>query len=1287
MAYEYTIDKIINPEDLSRVKEAEEIFRKTGTAYASMAKKMASGININPTDIKAMSDKQNEYKKVLEELYATQNKLSEQQKAYGSLLQDVSSKMKNNAEAIKAEAEANRLNKAAELDVARAKTETARAEKLLNQTKKQMKVTAEEAISIMNQEVKTEREATEQSRLLRRAKLDVDVTTNEGMQLVAKMNTVIDKNTELSRRNADAMVKQKMTVGDYKEQVKAAIISIQNGSDSTKNFGIVAKGFAGILKTNVSSAVNEVRVGVGSMIKGMVGAQAIIGGIQKLFGLFKDGIRSIIDFEAANSQLAAILGTVSKNTKDLTEDAKRLGATTKYTASEATNLQIELAKLGFSRKEILESTEYVLRFAQATGASLPEAAALAGASLRMFGAETKETERYVSAMAIATTKSALSFSYLQTAMPIVGPVAKAFNFQIEDTLALLGKLADSGFDASSAATASRNILLNLADGSGKLAKALGGPVKTLPDLVAGLKKLKDQGVDLNSTLELTDKRSVAAFNAFITAADSIVPLRKQITGVGGELKDMANTMGDNVEGAVAGLSSAWEALALSFSKSTGPMKDFLNWMADKIRSIANDLKSPEERISQIELDFSSLAKKDANTKLAAAQEEFNAEYKRLLDAGESEESAHTKAIELLSKKRIEISAQEHVELERLRKSAEYATSEFYNMPGDRWLTNALAKPFGIVTDEIEKADKAQVKFSKTFFSLTSNSEFNAGLDELISSQNKEIEKASTYKKTLTDKETAAAEKAAKERLKIEDNYRQSELALMDEGLEKELAKISAGYVKKMAEIRGQSKKEIETRKNLAEEMKREIDAKTESYNIEREKADLSNRIESVKKGSEEELSLKIEQLELMREIEITEAEKNGQDVFSIDEKYVAKKKELNEKFTSEKNKKIEEGYAIQSMLSTQAMDAELAAVSDQYTTGKINKEMYEEEKLKIQEKYAIAAAKLAVESVKMQYENASDLSPEDQLALEKKLAEAQIALAKMVADAKVAEFERTGKANKKSLDDWREGLDMVGEALDGFSKIGSAIYERKIGEVEDEQKKNEEAGNAEIERIQKLEESGAITKEEAEARKRAATDRTAAKDAELAKKKADLQTKQAKLDKANAITQSIINTAMAVMKVWGQTGIGGFALAPIVAALGAIQLATIIAQPIPKYAKGTDNHPGGLAIVGDGGREEMIVSGNKAWITPSVPTLVEIPKGAAVLPDLMDIEAIRRMKSDVMLLTNESKNGGPITVNVNNDYKVLEQKFDKLTRSFDNMAKYQRKSMSQADLRAIESRL
>ena len=424
--------------------------------------------------------------------------------------------------------------------------------------------------------------------------------------------------------------------GSFKKgtaQVQKAFSEMKKGVFSMRSLESAGKGLGISLKNKVASGFNEVSIGIGSMIKGIIGAQAIIGGLRKVFDLFRNGIGSIIDFEASTSKLSAILGVTSADMKELTEDAKRLGAATKYTASQATGLQIELAKLGFSKKEILDSTEYVLRFAQATGAELPEAAALAGAALRMYGADAKESERYVSAMAVATTKSALSFTYLQTAMPIVGPVAKAFNFTIEDTLALLGKLADSGFDASTAATAARNILLNLADSNGKLAKSLGGSVRTLPELANGLQKLKEKGVDLNATLELTDKRSVAAFNAFLSGADKLVALRDAVTNVDGDLKNMAATMDDNVQGAIASLSSAWESFMLSFMKATGPAKDFLNWMASKIRSLAKDLNNPEQIINSLETDFNLLSKKDEKSQSEKLEKDYLARIDKLQKEG------------------------------------------------------------------------------------------------------------------------------------------------------------------------------------------------------------------------------------------------------------------------------------------------------------------------------------------------------------------------------------------------------------------------------------------------------------------------------------------------------------------------------------------------------------------------------------------------------------------------------------------------------------------------------
>lgn len=148
MAYEYTLDKIINPEEILRVQEAGKAFNKTATAYGNLAVKMAGGLKLNPSDLEAMDKKQKEYSASLKELYETQNKLSDLQKEYDKLLKSVAEQTKKNVQQILEEAKANDLNAAAELNLSKAKTEQLKQEKLLNQTKKQTKVTIEEAIAL-----------------------------------------------------------------------------------------------------------------------------------------------------------------------------------------------------------------------------------------------------------------------------------------------------------------------------------------------------------------------------------------------------------------------------------------------------------------------------------------------------------------------------------------------------------------------------------------------------------------------------------------------------------------------------------------------------------------------------------------------------------------------------------------------------------------------------------------------------------------------------------------------------------------------------------------------------------------------------------------------------------------------------------------------------------------------------------------------------------------------------------------------------------------------------------
>ena len=1269
---EFGISGLIKAGELEALDQCDVKLIKIKNTYVDVAKELAKGIKMEietPKELDKLFALYSAQVATAEKTNTEFNVTLDKQK---KVLQEVADNLQKQASAsdlsakdMKQLADANAKNAAALEKVAKAELAATKAQNSGNSTRRNANISEEErlriikdAITLTNREVHSIIEAETANKQLRQAVKLLRDTDADYITILARLNSTIDTNSNYSKKNSDAQTRKKLTVGAYREEVKLAILEINKGNNTLRNFGTIAGNTGKILNTQLAPGFAQIGVGMKTLISGYVGAQAVISGIVKLFTLLREGAGDIVKFEFANSNLAAILGTTSDKIKDLTADAQRLGATTKYTASQATELQIELAKLGFTKKEILDSTSAILRFAQATGAELSEAAALSGAALRMFNADTKDTEQYVSAMAIATSKSALSFSYLATALPIVGPVAKAFNCTIEDTLALLGKLADAGFDASSSATATRNILLNLADGSGKLAKALGKPVKTLPELVNGLQSLKDKGVDLNTTLELTDKRSVAAFNAFLTAADKIVPLRNQITGVESELADMANTMGDNVQGAIANLSSAWEAFMLSFSNTTGPAKEFLNWMADKIRSIANDLKTPEEKIGQIETDFREMAKKRANAKILDEEKEFNAEYKRLRDAGDTDEEARTKALIQLSNKRIEITASERAEVEKLKKGAQYSTFEFENMSKFK---NAAALMFGVYTKEAEKADKAQLNFSKSFFSLVESEEYNAGIDKIIDKYSKvTVDDDANNTKTLTDKEKRELEKAAAEKLKIQETYQASVLALMNEGLDKELKKIGLDYSKKIAAVKGYSKEEIATRENLAKEMQNAIQRFSIQYNANREKQDIANSLEVVQKGSKEELALKFRQLDLQREAEIDAAEKTGEDVFAIDQKYSNKKQLILEENAAYQIQFIAENAAAEQIIRDQTYQADMLSLKKQLAEKKITQREYAEQEYQLTLDYVRKSNEAAIDALELELKT-DNLSSDDRAKIAEELQKLKAELAQKEAEAEIAAIEKVTKADEKShkdrmrsLQDW---LQTAQQAIGSIGDLIATVYDGQITKIEDEQDANNDAYDQDIERIEKKVEYGLLTEEEAEVKKRAAKEKTEAKNRELEKKKQELARKQAIWDKATSIAQAGIATALAITK-----SLPNFVLAAIVGAMGAIQVATIAATPIPSYAEGTKDgaHPGGKALVGDAGKREVVMYKGMAWITPDTPMLVDLPKGAQVFPDVDDFGSLDWQNNSFApmfsFLRNSEKGGAGTTVY--NDYSGLERRMD-----------------------------
>lgn len=342
---------------------------------------------------------------------------------------------------------------------------------------------------------------------------------------------------------------------------------------------------------NAGRAAQEAGEGFSSMamqIGGLAARYSAIGiamqGIYGAIGQLKQSINTIMSFQAANASLQAILGKTDEEMKSFQESAEALGRSTVFTASQVTQLQIALAKLGFVEAEIHAMEEGVLHFAQATGASLEDAASTTGAALKMFNipaSQYKEmSEKFTNAMATATMRSALDFRMIRDNLATFGPMAASMGLQIEDVLALFGKLKDNGVEASTAMTSLRNIFTKVAQG-----KIPGmGEVKDLDDFIKGLKALKQQGMDVGGGMKAIGPRGGTQFITLINQAEGIAKLRDDIKR--GMEEDttggMAERMTNNLTGSLKMLQSAWEGFILTFKESDGVIKDSVDWMTKAI---------------------------------------------------------------------------------------------------------------------------------------------------------------------------------------------------------------------------------------------------------------------------------------------------------------------------------------------------------------------------------------------------------------------------------------------------------------------------------------------------------------------------------------------------------------------------------------------------------------------------------------------------------------------------------------------------------------------------------
>lgn len=493
------------------------------------------------------------------------------------------------------------------------------------------------------------------------------------------------------------------------------------------------------------------------------------------------------------------------------------------------------------------------------------------------------------------------------------------------------------------------------------------------------------------------------------------------------------------------------------------------------------------------------------------------------------------------------------------------------------------------------------------------------------------------------------------------------VSLIKDEHERSLAAIEKEYKDQIAAVKGYSEEENKLREMLGQERMQKIAKENEEYAKKLAEAE-KKRIEEKKKYTDEMLRLEEEQSSLRIAATSTGYKELENIITENYSKGLLSRKEYDEAMRELERKAANEQLQIQ-------IDAAEKMIEIAEASGVVSKQQIEMLRESIKAMEAEIGSINADDQLK-KAEEQQDITRRNFEVL-KGYSSALKDLASDIDSPFAGIFDGMDKGfsimSDKISGVWKELTDgekmertteMWASMVSGIGEMISSIYDRQIEAIEAEQEANEKAGEEEISRIEVLEERGAITTEEAEARKRAAEDKTAQKNAELEKKKAALRTKQAKFEKATSIAEAAIQIAGGILQTIKQLGFP--AAIPMIAALGAmgaIQLATIIATPIPKYAKGTDSHKGGLAVVGDGGVPETIVTDKGAYITPSVPTLVDIPKGAKVIPYAVDMDRIKAHANDFDgLMAYRSENNLP-PVSIVNDYSELEKKIGHLEKS------------------------
>ncbi|MFJ4551099.1 phage tail tape measure protein [Streptomyces sp. NPDC088817] len=287
-------------------------------------------------------------------------------------------------------------------------------------------------------------------------------------------------------------------------------------------------------------------------------------------GLTFNVLKTSSDFEKSMNQVRAVSGATGKDFQALREQAKELGATTKYTASQAADGMGFLAMTGYKASQILAAMPGTLSLAAAGNMDLAQAADISSNIMTGYGFRAKETNRIVDVLAKTFTSTNTDLIQLGEAMKYAGPVAHAAGVKFEQASAAIGLMGNAGLQASMAGTSLRGAITRLLAPTKQISdrlKKLGITVKDshgkLLPLDQIIRQLEKSGAKTGDMMTIFGQRAGPAMLALVEqGSGSLVKLTKELEKSGGTADRVAKIQMEGLQGQLVSLKSAWEGLMI-----------------------------------------------------------------------------------------------------------------------------------------------------------------------------------------------------------------------------------------------------------------------------------------------------------------------------------------------------------------------------------------------------------------------------------------------------------------------------------------------------------------------------------------------------------------------------------------------------------------------------------------------------------------------------------------------------------------------------------------------------